>query len=51
VLQRRQADGRWLLDVRHRDTLYEEIAGVVGEPNRWVTLRALRVLDWFGRRD
>jgi hypothetical protein len=51
VLQRRQADGRWLLDVRHRDTLYEEIAGVVGEPNRWVTLRALRVLDWFGRCD
>jgi len=51
VVQRRQADGRWLLDVRHRDTLYEEIAGVVGEPNRWITLRALRVLDWFGRCD
>ena len=51
VLQRRQADGRWLLDVRHRDTLYEEIAGAVGEPNRWITLRALRVLDWYGRRD
>jgi hypothetical protein len=46
VRQRRQSDGRWLLDVRHRDTLYPELAGNVGEPNRWVTLRALRVLDW-----
>ena len=50
VLERRQADGRWLLDVRHRDTLHEELAGEVGQPNRWVTLRARRVLDWYGRR-
>jgi hypothetical protein len=49
VRERRQADGRWLLDVRHRDTLFTEFAGVVGEPNRWVTLRALRVLRWHGR--
>ena len=48
VRERRQADGRWLLDVRHKDTLYEEIAGGVGEPNRWITLRARRVLDWYG---
>jgi hypothetical protein len=46
VRQRRQGDGRWLLDVRHRDTLHEELSGPVGEPNRWITLRALRVLDW-----
>jgi len=51
VLARRQADGRWLLDVRHRDTLHEELAGAVGAPNRWVTLRALRVLDWYDHRD
>ena len=51
VMRRRQPDGRWLLDVRHKDTLYEDIAGEVGTPNRWVSLRALRVLDWFGRRD
>jgi len=44
VRDRRQADGRWLLDVRHRDTLHEELAGAVGAPNRWVTLRCLRVL-------
>jgi len=51
VLERRQNDGRWLLDVRHRDTLYEDLAGTVGAPNRWITLRALRVLDWFAGRD
>jgi hypothetical protein len=46
VLERRQDDGRWLLDVCHRDTLHEEMAGTVGAPNRWITLRARRVLDW-----
>ena len=46
VIQRCQDDGRWLLDVRHRDTLHEELAGAVGAPNRWITLRARRVLDW-----
>jgi hypothetical protein len=51
VLERRQGDGRWLLDVRHRDTLHEELAGAVGAPNRWITLRALRVRDWYARRD
>jgi hypothetical protein len=50
VLARRQDSGRWLLDVRHRDTLHEELAGAVGEPNRWNTLRARRVLDWYTRR-
>jgi hypothetical protein len=49
VRERRQGDGRWLLDVRHRDTLHEELAGTVGAPNRWITLRALRVLDWYDR--
>ena len=50
VVDRRQADGRWRLDVRHRATLYEEMAGPVGEPNRWITLHARRVLDWYARR-
>ena len=50
VLERRQGDGRWLLDVRHRDTLHEDLSGPVGAPNRWITLRALRVLDWYARR-
>src|SRR5262249_13759646 len=49
VLERRQDDGRWLLNLRHQDTLHEELAGAVGEPNRWITLRALRVLAWYAR--
>ena len=46
--ERRQSDGRWLLDVRHKDTLYEELAGPVGAANHWISLRALRVLAWYG---
>jgi len=46
VRQRRQSDGRWLLDVRHKDTMHEQLSGQVGAANRWITLRALRVLDW-----
>ena len=48
VRERQQGDGRWLLDVRHRDTPYPEIAGDVGAPNRWITLRARRVLKAYG---
>jgi hypothetical protein len=51
VLERRQSRGRWLLDLRHRNTLHEELAGAVGAPNRWITLRVFRVLDWYARRD
>jgi len=47
VRERRQADGRWLLDTRHRNTLHEEMAGTVGVANRWITLRAMRVLEWY----
>lgn len=50
VRERRHDDGRWRLDRRHENTLYESIAGPVGEPNRWLTLRALRVLRWSGRQ-
>jgi hypothetical protein len=44
VRARRQRDGRWHRDVRHKDTIHDEIAGPIGEPNRWITLRAMRVL-------
>ncbi|MEO7273115.1 MAG: hypothetical protein ABI211_14045 [Vicinamibacterales bacterium] len=47
VRERREPDGRWLLDVRHRDTLHEEIAGPVGVASPWVTWRARRVLNYY----
>jgi hypothetical protein len=49
VAERRQPNGRWLLDEPHRDALHE-LEGGAGTPSRWITLRALRVLDWYSAR-
>ena len=46
VLERRRPNGRWILEVRHRNTLHVEMLGAVGADDRWITLRALRVLMW-----
>jgi hypothetical protein len=50
VESRRQADGRWLLDDAHDEALAFPFVESVGEPSRWNTLRALRVLRWHERR-
>jgi len=42
----RQPDGRWLLDNAHDESLALRFGESVGEPSRWNTLRALRVLRW-----
>jgi hypothetical protein len=47
VESRRQADGRWLLDRSHSEALALPLGETAGEPSRWNTLRALRVLRWF----
>jgi hypothetical protein len=46
VEQRRLPDGRWPLDRSHPDGLALAWPEAVGEPSRWITLRALRVLRW-----
>ena len=46
VKSRRQADGRWLLDHAYDEALAFPFNESVGEPSRWNTLRALRVLRW-----
>jgi hypothetical protein len=46
---KRQADGRWLLDAERAEQLDVGAGERAGEPNRWITLRALRVLRWAGR--
>jgi len=47
VKRRQQPDGRWLLDDSHDESLAFPFNEVVGEPSRWNTLRALRVLRYF----
>jgi hypothetical protein len=42
-----QPDGRWLLDQAHDESLAFPLNESVGEPSRWNTLRALRVLRWY----
>lgn len=51
VEQKRTDDGRWLLDALpiDWDRLSFDVEPDVGQPSRWNTLRALRVLKWAGR--
>ncbi len=49
VASKRDADGRWPLENVHPDELDAEPGVAEGEPSRWITLRALRVLRWAGR--
>jgi hypothetical protein len=46
VENKRGADGRWLLENTHSGKVHFEMEKEV-EPSRWITLHALRVLDWF----
>jgi hypothetical protein len=47
VASKRGADGRWPLENVHPDVLEAEPGVSEGQPSRWNTLRALRVLAWY----
>lgn len=47
VRAKRDDLGRWPLDVKHGGDAVNDY-GEVGKPNRWITLKALRVLRWAG---
>jgi hypothetical protein len=47
VRSRRLEDGTWLLDASLPGRVWFEVDEGVGEPSRWVTLRAMRVLTWW----
>lgn len=49
VESRRQPDGRWLLDQSYAESLAIPFNERIGDPSRWNTLRALRVLRWAAR--
>jgi len=45
----RDPDGRWPLQIDHKGDSYIQLDDGEGQPSRWVTLRAMRVLEWAGR--
>jgi hypothetical protein len=51
VESKRDLDGRWLLETVYPGKMPVEIDEGEGLPNRWNTLRALRVLDWYSGED
>jgi hypothetical protein len=46
VEAKRGADGRWPIEHAHHDQLLVDLGETDGQPSRWITLRALRVLRW-----
>jgi hypothetical protein len=50
VESKRAGDGRWPLEHQHPGTLPVDLDEGEGRPSRWITLRALRVLDWYSAR-
>jgi hypothetical protein len=49
VEQTRDENGRWPLHGFHFERVSFDMEPGVGQASRWNTLRALRVLDWYGK--
>ena len=49
VERNRDPDGRWPLQIDHKGESYVQLDDGEGQPSRWITLRAMRVLDWAGK--
>lgn len=47
VENKRDPDGRWLLENSHPGRVHFDMEEGDGAPSRWNTLRATRVLDWY----
>ncbi|GGU14977.1 squalene cyclase [Lentzea flava] len=47
IRAKRQADWTWLQDGRHPGRVWFEIDVAEGEPSKWLTLCAMRVLRWW----
>jgi hypothetical protein len=47
----RQADGTWLQSGREPGRVWIEIDVPAGEPSKWLTLFATRVLAWWDTAD
>ena len=51
VASKRDGEGRWPLETRYPGRMPVDTDEGEGQPSRWITLRALRVLDWYATRD
>ena len=51
VESKRGAEGRWPLDHAYHEELLVDLGEREGQPSRWITLRAMRVLRWAGREN
>ena len=49
IRSRRSIDGTWPLDWSPPGRVWFEVDDGEGEPSRWITLRAMRVLRWWER--
>jgi hypothetical protein len=49
VESKRDKDGRWPLETTYHEELQIDLGERIGEPSRWITHRALRILRWAGR--
>jgi hypothetical protein len=49
VAGQRDPDGRWPLQNVHAGEVHFELEDGEGRPSRWITLSAMRVLDWFAQ--
>jgi hypothetical protein len=47
VRSKRDADGRWPLEATYEGEVFFEMEDGDGNPSRWTTLRAMRVLRWY----
>ncbi|TJY42346.1 hypothetical protein E5161_10135 [Cohnella pontilimi] len=47
VESKRDSEGRWPLEYQHPGTMAVKVNEGEGQASRWITLRALRVLDWY----
>jgi hypothetical protein len=51
LVSKRDSSGRWAVGTRYPGTMPIKIDAGVGEPSRWNSLRALRVLRWYAERE
>jgi hypothetical protein len=48
VASKSDADGKWQLEIQYPGVMAVDTDEGQGRPSRWNTLRALRVLNWYG---